>query len=80
MPKVDQELALRAVSDDLDALHAEAATLSGQIAALEGLVIDTSQDVKSILAMLTDKVGPALDKMRELDGLRARIARLEAHT
>jgi len=71
------DLALDAISHDLDALGAVTGDLAGQIEAVQAEVEATRDDVREILRMLRDRVLPKLDRIGEIDELRGKIGRVE---
>jgi ABC-type transporter Mla subunit MlaD len=85
MAKVDLELALEAISADLDTQGDTIADMSGELEAVKNFLAEsndnqreTMKSVAAILRYLQEDLGPKLDRLNEVDELRGRVVALDA--
>jgi len=78
MSKVDLDLALEAISTDLDQQSEEIANLHGTCEAILEFAEGAHKDTREILKLLKETVIPALDRLGEIDDLRGRVVRLDS--
>lgn len=81
MPKTDVELALAAISEDLDRHVELIAELEAKHVATFDLCVDTRDVLRRVEGKIDEILGfvrPLADRLPELDELRGRIARVDA--